>query len=219
MVFGSFIVSHFESFWVAVYTSPLKRALDRQQQSKHTHKVQCVPCHNKLSKTIRPCTTCSTSKGTLIRNSETWCAVTVWAGESERATLSCHDNSCWGAHNQNTGKLLQLYYWRSSGKKMLSVDMYQLKCVFQLINNSRSHKTLSSNYFKLENSVHVRKRLRDTFPNIKGLHDGGDIKRQIQKEEFRRICHQICEIVTFTTNEVFIFSLFLNSNPKLVTYI
>lgn len=66
--FGSFIVSHFESVRAAVYTSSLKRALDRQQQSKHTHKVQCVPRHNKLSKTIKPCTTCSTSKGPVMSN-------------------------------------------------------------------------------------------------------------------------------------------------------
>ncbi len=68
MVFGTFIVSHFESVWAAVYTSSLKRALDRQQQSKHMHKVQRVPRHNKLSKTIKPCTTCSTSKSTVISN-------------------------------------------------------------------------------------------------------------------------------------------------------
>lgn len=67
-------------------------ALDRQQQSKQRHKVQCVPHHNKLAETIKPCTTRSTSKGAVSYKSsnysETWCAVTVWAGESEQASAA-----------------------------------------------------------------------------------------------------------------------------------
>lgn len=150
MVFGSFIVSHFESVWAAVYTSSLKRALDRQQQSKHTHKVQRVPRRNKLSKTVKPCTTCSTSKGKVISNfksqrySETWWAVTLRAGESEWAAPSWHNNYCWGPHNQNTqqancSSCAADDAVEKNAKWLPGVDVYRLRRALQLINNIRSH--------------------------------------------------------------------------------
>ena len=126
-LFGSNIVSHFES---AVYTTSLKRALERQQLSKH--KVRRVPRHNKLSKTIKPCTTCSASKGRVRSNfktqnySEMWCTVTVHAGESERADPSCSNNYCWGAHNQNsqTAPAVRLMIqWKKNAWWLPGVDL------------------------------------------------------------------------------------------------
>lgn len=70
--------------------------------------------------------------------------MTVWAGESERVAPLCHNNS--GVHNQNSQQAIAPAVLPNAHcQKCLhtGVDMYELRCVFQLINNIRSHKTLS----------------------------------------------------------------------------
>lgn len=82
-----------------------------------------------------------------LKDSETWCAATFWAGNEQPPPAITTSVEGFIIKTQ-TGKLLQLCYWWWKGKKMLSGSQVWIcmaahkTFVFRLVNNIRSHISL-----------------------------------------------------------------------------